>query len=146
MSALSPVARSALRLKERVRDVPRAVLRSAIDWRYMERIDRARGAQMDSVIKRCVVECIEVLDLLARRSAVRRNELVVGRRAASERSDFAVRRVPLIFAWKSSQELDTGLSRTTQKKAQYTFEKAPWYTGREKNRKRRFLLLCKRAR
>ena len=37
-------------------------------------------------------------------------------RAALERSDFAVRRVPLIFAWKKPQELDPGLPRTTQKK------------------------------
>ena len=46
-------------LEERVRDVPRAVLRSAADWRYMERVGRARGAQMDAVIKRRAVECAE---------------------------------------------------------------------------------------
>ena len=67
-------------LKERVRDVPRVVLRSAIDWRYMERIDRARGAQMDSAIKRRTVECAEVLGLLARCPALRRLQCLVNRR------------------------------------------------------------------
>ena len=35
-------------------------------------------------------------------------------------------------------------TKNPTKKGPYTFKKAPWYTGR-KNRKRRFLLLCKRA-
>ena len=60
-------------LKERVRDVPRVVLRSAIDRRYMERIDRARGAQVDSVIKRRAVKCVEVLGLLVRRRVAPRS-------------------------------------------------------------------------
>ena len=68
-------------------------------------------------------------------------------RAALERSDFAVRRVPLIFAWKKPQELDLGSwpTKNHTKKAPYNFKKAPWYTGRRKKENGGFCSFVPRA-
>ena len=66
------------------------------------------------IVERAVFRLFSIYGTSGNRESVTAS--TVFDRAALERFDFAVRRVSLIFAWKSPQELDPCLSITTQKK------------------------------